>query len=97
VQPHLGRLLDDRPRELLGLVVLGSHRADLLLGEGMDPVADLTLLVGQLERNHPCSRSLSRWSFRCSTHWYRRVPIPHATLRRVASSCQSVYEEGAGG
>jgi hypothetical protein len=52
VKAHLRRLLDDRPGELLGFVVVDRHRPDLLLGEGVDPIPDLTLLVTQLERNH---------------------------------------------
>src|SRR6266699_1051244 len=52
VEPHLGRLLDDRPWEFLGLVVLVRDRPDLLLGEAVHPVPDFFLFVAQLERNH---------------------------------------------
>src|SRR6266700_485022 len=52
VEADLGRFLDHRPRELLGFFVLSRHRADRLLREAVDPFFDLTLLVGQLERNH---------------------------------------------
>ena len=41
VQPDLGRLLHDRPRELLPLVPLGRRRADDVLGEVVDPLLEL--------------------------------------------------------
>ena len=66
VQPHLGRLFDHRPGELLGLVVMLRDRPDLTLGEVVDPVLDLALLIGQLKGNHLQERS-SRREFR---YWY---------------------------
>ncbi len=62
VQPYLSRLLDHRPRKLLGFVVLRGHGPDLFLREAVDPVPDLTLLVAQLEGNHfsPVRRSRRR-------------------------------------
>src|SRR2546425_466814 len=83
VQPDLGRLLDDRPGEFLGFVVLVGHRADFLLREAMDPVSDLLLLVAQLERNHVCPRAPG-----VLTHQYSYVPFPgtNATPRRVMVS-----------
>ena len=86
VEPDLGRLLDHRPRELLGLVVLDGDRADLLLGEVVDPVPDLTLLVAQLKRNH----RRAPWLLCYNAFSTRYVPF----LRRrryaaAASSCQA--------
>src|SRR3989442_4091524 len=83
VEPDLGRVLDDRPGEFLGFVVLVGLRADFLLREAMDPVSDLLLLVAQLERNHVCPRAPG-----VLTHQYSYVPFPKATLRRGASPCQ---------
>ena len=50
VEPDLRRLLDDRPGRLLALVPLGSGRTDRLLGEAVHPVADVLLVLAQLER-----------------------------------------------
>ncbi len=50
VEADLRRLLDDRPRRLLALVPLGGGRAHDALGEAVDPVADVALVVGQLHR-----------------------------------------------
>ena len=49
VEADLGGLLDDRPGRLLALVPLGGRRADHLLGEPVHPVADLPLVLAQLE------------------------------------------------
>ncbi len=49
VEADLRGLLDDRPRRLLALVPLGGRRADHLLGEPVHPVADLPLVLAQLE------------------------------------------------
>ena len=55
VEADLGRLLDDRPRELLPLVPLVGGRADDLLGEVVDPLLDLLLIFVQVqgELSHP--------------------------------------------
>jgi hypothetical protein len=45
VQPDLGGLLDDRPRELLALVPLLGGRTHDVLGEGVNPVPQLDLVV----------------------------------------------------
>jgi hypothetical protein len=50
-QPELMRLLDDVDRVRRVLVVLGSLRPDLLLGELTGERSELVLLVGQGERN----------------------------------------------
>ena len=50
VQPDLGGLLDDRPRRLLLLVPLVGGRAHDVGGEAVDPVADVLLVLGELER-----------------------------------------------
>ena len=49
VEADLGGLLDDRPRRLLALVPLLPGGADDGVGELVDPVAQLLLVVGQLE------------------------------------------------
>ena len=50
VQPDLGRLLDDRPGRLLALVPFGRGRAHDALGESVDPVPDVLLVLGELHR-----------------------------------------------
>ena len=50
VEADLRRLLDHRPRRLLALVPLGGGGADDVGGEPVDPVADVLLVLGQLER-----------------------------------------------
>ena len=50
VEPDLGRLLDHRPGGLLALVPLRGGRAHHVLGEAVNPVADVLLVVGELER-----------------------------------------------
>ena len=50
VQPDLGGLLDDRPGRLFALVPLVGRRADDILGEAVNPLLDLPLLVVQLHR-----------------------------------------------
>src|SRR6266540_3573266 len=77
VESDLGRLLDDRPRKLFGLVVLVGDRPDLLLGEAVHPVADLFLLVAQLKRNHGRDRSPG-----CITPRYSYVPFPVEDVTR---------------
>ena len=54
VQADLRGLLDDRPRELLALVPLVGGRADDVLGEVVDPLLDLQLVLveGQREVGH---------------------------------------------
>ena len=62
VEPDLGRLLHDRPGELLLLVPLvrrGPHR---LLGEPVRPLPDVLLVLGELERERACPRPRSRGS-----------------------------------
>jgi hypothetical protein len=54
VEPDLGRLGDHRPRRLLALVPLGGRRAHDLLGEAVDPVAQVALVLGELEREDGC-------------------------------------------
>ncbi len=49
VEADLGGLLDDRPRGLLALVPLLAGGPDDGVGELVDPVAQLLLVVGQLE------------------------------------------------
>src|SRR5712691_8438095 len=91
VQPYLGRLLDHRPRELLGFVVLRGHRPDLFLSEAVNPIPDLTLLVAQLEGNHfspvPRTRSRLRLSLQLfGTGTYRFDARRNATPRCVIVS-----------
>ena len=50
VEADLRGLLDHRPRRLLALVPFGGRRADDVGGEAVDPVADVLLVLGQLER-----------------------------------------------
>ena len=50
VQPDLGGLLDDRPRGLLPLVPLVRGGAHDVGGEAVDPVADVLLVLAQLQR-----------------------------------------------
>ena len=50
VQADLGRLLDDRPGRLLPLVPLVGGGADHVLGEVVDPLLDLQLVLVELER-----------------------------------------------
>ena len=50
VQPNLSRLLDDRPRRLLPLVPLVSRRSQDILGELVDPLDHLQLVLVHLER-----------------------------------------------
>ena len=50
VEPDLRRLGDHRPRRLLALVPLGRGRADDVRCEPVHPVADVLLVLGQLER-----------------------------------------------
>src|SRR6267378_3274312 len=52
VLAHGARLHRRHVRARLGFVVLRGDGADLLLREAMDPIPNLTLLVGQLEGNH---------------------------------------------
>ncbi len=49
VEADLGRLLHHRPGELLLLVPLVRGRPDDLLGESVRPVADVLLVLGELE------------------------------------------------
>ena len=49
VEADLGRLADDRPGRLLLLVPLGGRGADDVGGEAVDPVADVALVVGEVE------------------------------------------------
>ena len=49
VEADLRRLLDHRPGRLLALVPLGGRRPDDLLGEPVDPLADVLLVLVQLE------------------------------------------------
>src|SRR3954452_4779321 len=49
VEADLRGLLDDRPRGLLALVPLGGGRAHDVLGEPVGPVADVLLILVQLE------------------------------------------------
>ena len=54
VEADLGRLLDDRPRELLALVPLVGGRADDALGEVVHPLLDLQLVfVERQVRSRP--------------------------------------------
>ena len=50
VEADLGRLLDDRPRRLLPLVPLVGGGADDVLGEVVDPLLDLELVLVEVER-----------------------------------------------
>ena len=49
VEADLRRLLDHRPRRLLALVPLGRRGAHDVRGEAVDPVADVALVVGEIE------------------------------------------------
>ena len=49
-RPMLGRLLDDRPGGLLALVPLRRGGPDHSLGEAVDPLSDVLLVLVQLER-----------------------------------------------
>ena len=51
VEADLGGLLDDRPRELLALVPLVAGRADDGLGEVVDPLLDLQLVLVERREN----------------------------------------------
>src|SRR3989454_4565150 len=89
IEPHLGGLLDHRPGKLLRFVVLRGDRAEVLLGDAMDPIPELTLLVDELERNHlsPDCNNARPASLVFTTRWYWYVPF-YMTLRRIASTCQ---------
>ena len=50
VEADLRGLLDHRPGRLLALVPFVGGGADDVLGEAMDPVADVLLVLGELER-----------------------------------------------
>ena len=50
VEPDLCSLLHDRPWELLTLVPLVGGRTDDSLGEVVDPLLDLDLIFGEIER-----------------------------------------------
>ena len=50
VEADLRGLLDDRPGRLLALVPLGGGGAHDVLGEAVDPVAHVALVLGELER-----------------------------------------------
>ena len=49
VEPDLGRLLDDRPRELLLLVPLGRRRPDHVRGERVHPAPQVEVVLVELE------------------------------------------------
>ena len=51
-QAGLLRLADDRPRKLIGLIIVLGGREDLLLGEVPRHLADHLLLFGQIEAQH---------------------------------------------
>src|SRR5215211_2995420 len=53
VEADLRRLLDHRPRSLLALIPFGGRRAHHPLGEAMDPVAHVALVLAQLEVERP--------------------------------------------
>ena len=57
VEADLGRLLDDRVRELLALVPFVTCRADDVLGEVVDPFLDLQLVFVECKVSHAHSRS----------------------------------------
>ena len=50
VEPDLRRLLDDRPRRLLALVPLVRRRPHDIRGEPVHPVADVLLVLAELQR-----------------------------------------------
>ena len=56
VQADLRRLLDDRPGRLLALVPLGRGRAHDVGGEAVHPVAQVPLLLVQVERELDATR-----------------------------------------
>src|SRR5205807_5969368 len=72
VEPHLGGLLQDVPRELLGLVVVRGDRPYLLLGEVVSPLLQLALLLGQTEL-HASTPSFSR---ACGASVASRIALP---------------------
>jgi hypothetical protein len=49
VEPDFGGLLEDRPGRLLALVPLGGGRADHAVGEPVNPLPQLTLLLVEVE------------------------------------------------
>ena len=70
VEADLGRLLDHRPGRLLALVPLGRGRAHHALGEPVNPVADVLLVVGELEREGGAWSAALHWRW-----WPWEVPI----------------------
>ena len=74
VEADLRGLLDDRPRRLLALVPLVRGGAHDVRGEAVDPVADVLLVLGQLQREasppgRPRRRSPRRRPRRRRSRW----------------------------
>src|SRR5439155_507386 len=67
VQPDLGRLLDDGPGELLPLVPLVGRRPHHGLGEIVNPLLDLQLILVQLEGEVSHPAMLPRGNTRMTT------------------------------
>jgi hypothetical protein len=60
IEALLCGLFDDRPRKLLGAVVLGGDRADEVAGEGVRLDAQGLLLVAERQRERPGARRVLR-------------------------------------
>src|SRR5205085_5117921 len=80
VQPDLGRLLDDGPRRLLALVPLVGRGADDAVGEVVDPLLDLQLVLVELEGElgHRAPRRIIEDSWLPLSN-LARVPSPDIT------------------
>ena len=76
VEADLGGLLDHRPGRLLALVPLGGGGPDDALGEAVDPVADVLLVLVQLERELRAARLAAGASGRLRDEVFRRPPLP---------------------
>src|SRR5574341_791145 len=68
VETDLGRLLDDGPTCLLPLVPLVSRRPDDILGEAMDPLLELDLLLVEVHGELRAWRCRLRRRLYCLNH-----------------------------
>ena len=90
VEADLRGLLDDRPGRLLALVPLGRGRAHDVLGEAVDPVAHVLLVLGQLERER---RLAGLGQLDGSIPW-RRIPFQAGLLKRDMPQCSRSHGDG---